>query len=64
MLKHALIVTALVASASVAIARDLPQYTANGPGGTVVLNGEILGQDPDLNIRMSILREGNNGLDE
>jgi hypothetical protein len=52
------IAASLMASATTAQSRDL-ESNVHGPGNQVIVGGQVIGQDPDPNVRLEIWRDKN-----
>ncbi len=50
------IAASLMASAATAQSRD-PESNVHGPGNQVIVGGQVIGQDPDPNVRLEIWRD-------
>jgi hypothetical protein len=52
------IAAGLMVSVATAQSRDL-QSNVHGPGNQVIVGGQVIGQDPDPNVRLEIWRDKN-----
>lgn len=52
---------ALILSSGASHTRIILQESVNNVGGEVVRGGNVIGQDPDINVRNKILRDYGNG---